>query len=368
MAAKHAASRRAADPASAVVDSMAVAVVAVNRPGSRPQFEWKSATFNEQLARRRTMYDNRGKFNSGILGAITVGAIFSMVMAFFAIPANAQQTGQATFPSAGKASHALVVALKANDESTLLKILGPDSKGIISSGNPAEDKDNRAEFVQKYEQMHRLVTEPNGETTLYIGAENWPTPIPLAHKGNDWYFDTPAGTQEVLYRRIGRNELAVIQVCHELVNAEEEYYGQPHDGNSAHVYAEKFMSDPGKQNGLYWEASAGESESPIGPLVAEASAMGNSSDHKLEPFHGYYFRILKSEKGPDGARSYINDGKMTGGFAVLAYPAEYRSSGVMTLIVDQDGIVYEKDLGKRTPEITKTLTVYSRDNTWRKAD
>ena len=311
------------------------------------------------------MYDNRGKFDLRILAVIAVGAILSMVMVSFAA---GQQAGQETFPSAGKASHALIGALKTNDESVLLKILGPDAKEIVFSGDPAEDKENRAQFAQKYEQMHRLVIEPNGETTLYIGAENWPTPIPLVHKGNIWYFDTPAGKQEILYRRVGRNELAVIQVCHQLVDAEKEYYGQPHDGNSAHVYAEKFMSDPGKQNGLYWEASAGHGESPIGPLVAEASAMGYSTDHTPQPFHGYYFRILKSEKGSDGTHSYMEDGKMTGGFALLAFPAEYRSTGVMTFIVDQKGIVYEKDLGKRTPESAETLTVYSRDNTWRKAD
>ncbi len=317
------------------------------------------------------MYHNRlsrESLDSKGLGAITGIAIFAMVMACAPVPATAQQSGQETFASAGKASHALVAALKADDQSTLLKILGPDAKDIVSSGDPVEDKDNRAEFVKKYGQMHRLVTEPSGETTLYIGAENWPTPIPLAHKGNVWYFDTPAGKQEVLYRRVGRNELAVIQVCHELVDAQKQYYGQPHDGNSAHVYAEKFMSDPGKQNGLYWEVSAGETESPIGPLVAEASAMGYSTGHKPEPFHGYYFRILKAEKGAAGTKSYIQDGKMTGGFAFLAYPAEYRNSGVMTFIVDQNGIVYEKDLGKRTPEVSKTLTRYSRDKTWRKAD
>jgi hypothetical protein len=314
------------------------------------------------------MYHNRGKFDSGIFGIMATGAIFSITTIACGVPAAAQQTGQETFSSAGKASHALVSALKAEDQSALLKILGPDAKEIISSGDPAEDKDRRAEFIQKYEQMHRLVIEPDGKTTLYIGAENWPTPIPLEHKGNAWYFDTPAGKEEILYRRVGRNELAVIEVCHELVDAEKEYYGQPHDGNSAHVYADKFISDPGKHNGLYWEASANESESPIGPMLAQASAMDNSTEQMPQPFHGYYFRILKGQKGSSGTESYMQDGKMTGGFAFLAYPAQYRTSGVMTFIVDQNGIVYEKDLGKRTPEIAKTLTVYSGDKTWRKAD
>jgi hypothetical protein len=311
---------------------------------------------------------DREKSDSGVFGRIAGAAICSSAIAFLTLPALAQQSGQESFKSAGQASKTLVAALKANDESTLMKILGPEAKEIVSSGDPVEDKEHRAEFVQKYDQMHRLVMEPDGETTLYIGAENWPTPIPIAHKGSAWYFDTPAGKQEVLYRRVGRNELAVIQVCHELVDAQKEYYGQPHDGDSGHEYAQKLTSDPGKHNGLYWDASANESQSPIGPLVADASAMGYPAGHSPSPFHGYYFRILKGQKGAGGTHSYIEGGKMTGGFAFIAYPAEYRSSGVMTFVVDQNGVVYEKDLGKRTPEIAKSLSVYSRDATWRKAD
>jgi hypothetical protein len=288
------------------------------------------------------------------------------------VPAAAQQTGQKTFPSASEAGEALVGALQTNNEAALLSILGPQGKQIMSSGDPVEDKNNRAEFVQRYQQMHRLVIEPDGTTTLYIGAENWPTPIPLVHKGSTWYFDTAAGKQEILYRRIGRNELAVIQVCRELADAEKEYYAEPHDGEPAKQYAQKFFSDPNKHNGLYWEPAAGEAESPIGPLLASAAAEGYTQDpdHELQPFQGYYFRLLKGQgaTAPGGARSYIVDGKMTGGFAFLAYPAEYRASGVMTFIVDQDGIVYEKDLGRRTGEIAKTLNRYDRDATWHKVD
>jgi hypothetical protein len=211
--------------------------------------------------------------------------------------------------------------------------------------------------------MHRLVMEPDGTTTLYIGAENWPTPIPLMRKGSSWYFDTAAGKQEILYRRVGKNELAAIQVCQELVDAEKEYYTQLHDGGQNPQYAQKLFSDPGKRNGLYWETSAGETPSPIGPLVASASddASGGSADQKLEPFQGYYLKILKN----GGTRK---SGKMTQGFAFVAYPAEYRSSGVMTFMVDQDGIVYEKDLGPRTAVIAKTMTRYHVDASWRKAD
>ena len=281
-----------------------------------------------------------------------------------------QQPGQKTFGSAAEASHALVAAVESDDQTALLSILGPDAKDLISSGDPAQDKSHREDFVQKYNQMHRLVNEPDGTTTLYIGAENWPTPIPLLHKGNAWYFDTPAGKKEILYRRIGKNELAVIQVCQELVDAQKEYYSQPHDGESQQQYAGKLSSDPGKHNGLYWETSAGQPESPIGPLVAAANADGDSanSDQKPQPFMGYYFRILSGQKTAKGSQSYIVDGKMTGGFAFLAYPAAYRSSGVMTFMVDQDGVVYEKDLGTRTAAIAKTLTRYGRDATWRQAD
>ncbi|MGB8583727.1 MAG: DUF2950 domain-containing protein [Candidatus Sulfotelmatobacter sp.] len=289
---------------------------------------------------------------------------------------DAPQTGQQTFSSAEQASQALVTAMKNavtnNDQQSLLKVLGPNAKSIVSSGDDAEDQNNRAEFLKKYQQMRRLVMEPDGTTTLYIGAENWPTPIPLVHKGSSWYFDTAAGKQEILYRRVGKNELAVIQTCGGLVDAEKEYYSQPHDGETDRQYAKKFFSDPGKQNGLYWETTSGETNSPIGPLVAVAAIEGypQPPDRNLEPFQGYYFRVLKAQgaKAPGGAHSYIADGKMTRGFAFVAYPAQYRSSGVMTFIVDQDGIVYEKDLGPKTAAIAKAMTKYDPDSTWRKAD
>jgi hypothetical protein len=284
----------------------------------------------------------------------------------------AGRAGPQTFPSAIDASQALIAALQNGDQQGLLKVLGPDGKDIISSGDPTEDRNNREDFVQKYQQMHRLVTEPDGTTTLYIGAENWPTPIPLVHKANAWYFDTAAGKQEILYRRVGRNELSAIAVCQELVDAEKEYFGQPHDGDSGRQYAQKFSSDLGKHNGLYWNTNSGESNSPVGPLVAFAAAEASSqgATQTPQPFQGYYFRVLNGQ-GPNtsgGARNYIVDGKMTGGFAFVAYPAEYRSSGVMTFIVNQDGIVYEKDLGIRTAEIARSLARYDRDATWRKSD
>ena len=312
------------------------------------------------------------KFERLRFGPTAAIAIFTILVACLPTSIRAQQSGQKTFASAAEATRAMITALQSNDQTGLLAILGPDAKDILSSGDEVEDRTERSQFVQKYQQMHRLVTEPDSTTTLYIGAENWPTPIPLVHKGNAWYFDTPAGEREILYRRVGANELAVIQVCRDLVDAEKEYYGTPHDGDSGRQYAQEFFSDPGKHNGLYWNAANERDQSPIGPLVAAAAAQGYSKkpDQKPQPFHGYYFQVLTGQGGnaPGGARSYIVDGKMTRGFAFLAYPAEYRSSGVMTFIVDQDGVVYQKDLGRRTAEIAKTLTQYDRDPTWRKAD
>jgi DUF2950 family protein len=282
------------------------------------------------------------------------------------------QPGQQTFASVAEASQALVTAILKDDQSQLIKMLGSNAHEIISSGDDAEDKEDRDQFVQKYQRMHRLVAEPDGTTTLYVGAENWPTPIPLVHEGSLWYFDAEAGKREILYRRIGKNELTAIQVCRELVDAEKEYYAQPHDGDPNPQYAQKLFSDSGKHNGLYWETSSGEAASPMGPLVASATneGYGQPAAQGHEPFQGYYFRILEGERtkvhGAD--RSYIVDGKMTRGFAFVAYPAVYRSSGVMTFLVNQDGIVYEKDLGPKTAEIVKALTRYERDASWRKAD
>jgi hypothetical protein len=285
---------------------------------------------------------------------------------------SAPKNGQQTYASAREASQALFAALQEDDLPSLLKILGPDANDILSSGDETEDREDRAQFVEKYKEMHRLLTEPDGFTTLYVGAENWPTPIPMAHMGNVWYFDTAAGEKEILYRRIGQNELTVLQVCWELVAAEKEYHAQPRDGDTEKQYAEKILSSQGKHNGLYWEVTQGESESPLGPFVAAAEQEGYSEDssQKRQPFHGYYFRVLREQgpKAPGGAMSYVVDGKMTRGFAFLAYPAEYRSSGVMTFLVGQDGVVYQKDLGSRTEETSKSLKQYEPDSTWRKAE
>src|SRR5271157_5809539 len=278
----------------------------------------------------------------------------------------AQQAGQRMFSSAEEAANALVTAAQSNDKKTMLDILGPDGKQIISSGDETEDANSRANFVKRYQEMHRLVKEPDGTTVLYIGAHNWPAPIPLVHKGNSWYFDTEAGKKEILYRRVGRNELSAIRVCQELVAAQKEYSAEHKE------YAQKLFSDEGQHNGLYWKAAEGEPQSPIGPLVASAVAQGYAKNPEGDPtpYRGYYFHILtrQGKNAPGGEKHYIVNGKMTEGFALLAYPAEYRSSGVKTFIVNQDGIVYQKDLGKNTADLAKALKEYNPNSSWEKAE
>ena len=280
---------------------------------------------------------------------------------------HAQQQRQTTFASPEDASHALLTAAQENDEQAMLAILGPDAKRIVSSGDDTEDAESRANFVEKYQEMHRLVHEPDGTTTLYIGAENWPTPIPLVNRGPSWYFDTEAGKQEILYRRIGENEISTIRVCQELVAAEQEYHATEHN-----AYARKIFSDEGQHNGLYWKAAEGEAQSPIGPLVASAVAEGYAAGQSgaPTPYHGYYYRLLASQEKnrAASAKGHVVNGKVTGSFAFVAYPAEYRSSGVMTFIVNESGVVYQKDLGKKTAALAKAITRHKAPSNWEKAE
>jgi hypothetical protein len=292
--------------------------------------------------------------------------VIFMVAGCFSGSSLAQQPHQKVFSSPEEASGALFTATQNNDEKAMLDILGSDAKNIVASGDETEDAQNRANFVQRYQEMHRLMKEPDGSTTLYIGAENWPTPIPLVSKGISWYFDTDSGKKEILYRRVGRNEISTIRVCQELVAAQKEYSAEHKE------YAQKIFSDEGQHDGLYWKTAEGEPQSPIGPLVAAAVAKGDArnQDSAPTPYRGYYFRVLtrQGKKAPGGAKTYAADGKMTEGFAFIAYPAEYRSSGVMTFLVDQDGVVYEKDLGKKTDVLAEAMKQYNPDSSWKKAE
>src|ERR1700683_656554 len=216
-------------------------------------------------------------------------AVAILVTACFPGRTLAQQPGQKTYSSAEDASEALIAAMQNDDEKAELDVLGADAKQIVSSGDDVEDAENRANFVKRYQQMHRLMKEPNGTTTLYIGPENWPAPIPIVNKGSAWYFDTEMGKMEILYRRGGRNEMSHIRVCQELVAAQKEYYAAQHN-----EYAQKIFSDEGQHNGLYWKAAQSEPQSPIGPLVAAAVAEGYKKGESLPPtpYRGYYFRVL----------------------------------------------------------------------------
>jgi hypothetical protein len=312
---------------------------------------------------RRTKL-NFDKFHGINLPKLAVVVLLLAVC--FPTRSMAQQPGQKTFSSAEAASNALLTAAQSNDEKAMLDILGPDGKQIVSSGDETEDAQSRANFVERYQEMHRLVKEPDGTTILYIGAHNWPYPIPLMNKGSSWYFDTEAGKKEILYRRIGRNELSAIRVCQELVAAQKEYSAQHGE------YAQKIFSEEGQHDGLYWKSANGEPQSPIGPLVASAvpRSYAQSQEGAPTPYRGYYFHILvlQGKNASGGPKSYVVNGKMTEGFAFVAYPAEYRSSGVMTFIVNQDGIVYEKDLGKKTEVFAKDMKEYNPGSGWQRAE
>jgi hypothetical protein len=272
------------------------------------------------------------------------------------------------FASPDEAGNALIAAAKSGDKDAVYAIFGPDAKGMISSGDPVQDKNAVDAFVAGYGVMHRWRNMPDGAQILLVGADNYPFSIPLKKNADGkWFFDTAAGKDEVLNRRIGRNELAIIAACGAVADAEAEYFAQPHDGEKAKQFAVKFISDPGKQNGLYWKAADGQPQSPLGPLAAYATAEGygeKAEGHTA--FHGYYFRMLKgqSDKAPGGARDYVVNGKMTGGFAFVAYPAEYGNSGIMTFIIDQDGVLLQKDMGKTTTETATAMTTFDPDSSW----
>lgn len=272
---------------------------------------------------------------------------------------------QRTFSSAEEAVKAAIAAAKKGDDKELTAIFGPGSTALMHSGDAVADKQRRAEFLKAYDERNRLVTE--GENTiLVVGKNDWPLPIPLVKKGNGWIFDAAKGKEEVLNRRIGQNELNAIQVALAYVDAQREYAMKDRDRDGLLEYARSFRSESGKRNGLYWPVKSGEEESPLGPMAARAVKEGYRASDKPFPFHGYYYRILTAQ-GKDaagGAYSYIVKGSMIGGFALVAYPADYGNSGVMTFIVNHDGKVFQKDLGKSTSTTAAAMKEYNPDKTW----
>ncbi len=312
---------------------------------------------------------NRTTTNSWLkqFGTVLIAAVFIALM--ISCQSQAETGGQRTFSSPDEAVKALVGALKAEDTKMLSAIFGPGSEDIFSSGDPVADKAEHELFITRYEQKNSLEEENTGKVILSIGDEDWPLAIPIVKEAGVWRFNTQEGREELLARRIGRNELDVIQVCLAIVDGQREYARKDRNSDGFREYAQKFMSDPGKQDGLYWEAKEGDEQSPFGPLVAEAQEEGYSgrpSGSEPIPYHGYYYRILtaQGQNAPGGVNDYLVDGKMIGGFAAVAYPADYANSGVMTFIVNYDGVVYQKDLGGNTEELVKAMTLYDPDETW----
>jgi hypothetical protein len=296
-------------------------------------------------------------------------AVVALTMMFLDARATSA-VEQKTFATPTEAVQALVKAAEDGNQEEMLAVLGADGKELVYSGDPVQDKASWERFVKSYKTKHALVTEDEKTRILQIGTKDWPMPIPIVNDGGKWKFDTAAGKEELLYRRIGRNELGAMAACRGYIDAQKDYAETGHDGLPAGIYAQKLMSSAGKQDGLYWETAEGEPASPAGPLLAQASDEGYEGKGlggKSQPYHGYSYRILKAQgaAAKGGAKSYLSDGKLSGGVALVAYPAEYKVSGVMTFIINPDGVVYEKNLGEKTSEFAAAMTEYNPDSSWK---
>jgi len=314
------------------------------------------------------MFNFIGDHANSTVRQLLVAASFAILLA---IPgchkeeANIQ-SGPATFASPEEAGRALANAAKSDDQNGIKQIFGPNSADLVSTGNAAQDKDSLNQFSQAYQEMNRWRRLGDGTELLLVGADNQAFPIPLMKNASgQWYFDAAAGKDEILARRIGRDEITAIVACEGMSDAQAQYFSQKHGG--VKQYAQKFISDPGQQDGLYWESPQGTPRSPLGPLIAYATAEGfKVQPNQHQPFNGYYFSML-DKQGSDakgGAKNYIVNGKMTGGFGIVAYPAQYGDSGIKTFIVNQDGVTFEKDLGKATDQIASAMKEFNPDKTW----
>jgi len=288
-------------------------------------------------------------------------------------PAGCRRTDSAqqarAFATPELAVTALTTAVNSGDLAEVMAIFGPDAQALVDTSDPVAARRNQQVFSAAVAEYWQIKPTGLGHATLVVGFEQWPFPIPLVKDGGQWRFDTAAGKEEILARRIGRNELAAIRICRAYVAAQHRYAKYAHDGQPAGIYAAAFRSDPARQNGLYWEARPGQRRSPLGQLLAAASidaAPPPVAGAPPNPFHGYYFRILTAQgaAAPGGARNYLVDGKLTGGFALIAWPAQYDVTGIMTFVLNQDGIVWERDLGEGTEAAARAITTYNPDSTW----
>jgi Protein of unknown function (DUF2950) len=278
---------------------------------------------------------------------------------------------QKTFKTAAEAAQALYEASAHANQDEIVAVLGDEGKDLVYSGDAVQDKRGMEGFVKAYKTKHELVKQDDKTRILQVGASDWPLPIPIINDGGKWRFDTAAGKEELMYRRIGHNELGAIAASRGFIDAQKDYAAVGHDDLPAGIYAQKLLSTPGKQDGLYWETKENDPTSPAGPLLAQAGGMGYVPEGlggKSEPYHGYLYRILKAQGATarGGAKSYLVDGNLTGGVALVAYPAEYRVSGLMTFIINQRGILYQKDLGDKTADIASAMTEYNPEGTWTK--
>ena len=298
-----------------------------------------------------------------------IGAALALLCIALASPAFAAKSSQATYASPEQAVDGLVAAIRASNTGDLLKVLGPDSKSLVSSGDPVADSNVRENFLDEYRNANKIVKQGDDKAILVIGQDEWPFPIPVVKTGASWHFDTKAGKEEIINRRIGANELGTIDVCYAYVDAQRDYATKDRNNDGFIEYAQKFLSSPGKRDGLYWPAASGEEESPMGPLIVSAQAQGyKAKKGQRTPYKGYYYKILTGQgtHAPGGAMDYVIKGHMIGGFALVAYPAQYGASGIFTFIVNHDYVVYPKDLGPNPAAIANRMTRFDPGEGWAK--
>ena len=296
--------------------------------------------------------------------------LVSLTIAALLCTAASVVNAQQAFKTPDEAASALVSAAKTGDRKAIVSVLGPDGNDIVSSGDEVADAATRQKFVAAYDAKHEITMEGDNKAVMVIGQEDFPLPIPLVRKDGMWRFDTTAGREEILARRIGKNELDTIQSCLAYVDAQNDYADKDRTGAGKGIYAQRILSSPGKKDGLYWPDVQGNDPSPLGEFIAEATGQGYRVGGGRTPYHGYYYKILTKQgaAAPDGELEYVVKGKMIGGFALVAYPAEYRNSGVMTFIVSHNGTVYQKDLGPHTASLAERMTSFNPDGSWNKVD
>jgi hypothetical protein len=304
--------------------------------------------------------------------AVTASGVMLVVpsaLAADATPGARSAFVQSTFATPEDAAKALADAMRANERQLIWRVLGPGASKLVRSGDPAQDEQARAAFVAAYDKLVKFERDGDAKATLLIGPSEFPFPYPLVIKNGRWQFDAKQGNEQVLDRRIGRNELSAIKVCLAYVDAQREYAALDRNGNGLLEYAQKLKSSPGKHDGLYWDTREGEAQSPMGPATANARGQAYGMKAQGEPYHGYFYRILTAQgkDAPGGAYDYIVNGRMIGGFALVAYPARWGNSGVMTFVCNHDGVVFEKNLGKDTDAAASKMMVFNPDSTWQKS-